>query len=87
MTEHGVGAQALTPERFGGMLGRTMSTRNLTSEALEFLVALRANPQFKARQDVLDVIFDALLFIDSSGQLYTFEDYRKHLVSDDPPMS
>ncbi|HLL03845.1 MAG TPA: head protein [Myxococcaceae bacterium] len=62
-----------------------MSTRKLTSKALEFLVALRANPQFKDQQEVLDVIFDALLFIDSTGQIYTFEDYRKHLVSDDPP--
>jgi len=62
-----------------------MSTRKLTSKALEFLVALRANPQFKDQQEVLDVIFDALLFIDSTGQVYAFEDYRKHLVSDDPP--
>jgi hypothetical protein len=62
-----------------------MSTRKLTSNALEFLVGLRANPQFKEQQEVLDVIFDALLFIDSTGQLYAFEDYRRHLASDDPP--
>jgi hypothetical protein len=62
-----------------------MSTRKLTSRAKEFLAKLRANTHDEEQQELLDVLFDALLFIDSSGQLYAFEDYRKHLASDDPP--
>lgn len=62
-----------------------MSTRKLISNAQKFLAGIRANTQSKEQQDLLDVIFDALLFIDSTGQIYSFEDYRKHLVSDDPP--
>ena len=62
-----------------------MSTRKLTSQAKEFLTELRANTQSKEQQELLDVLFDALLFIDSTGQLYAFEDYRKYLVSNDPP--
>jgi hypothetical protein len=62
-----------------------MSTRKLTSKAMEYLAALRADTQSNEQQEVLDVIFDALLFIDSTGQLYAFEDYRRHLASDDPP--
>jgi hypothetical protein len=62
-----------------------MSTRKLTSKAMEFLADLRANTPSTEQQALLDVLFDALLFIDSTGQLYAFEDYRKHLASDDPP--
>jgi hypothetical protein len=62
-----------------------MSTRKLTSKAMDFLAAMRANTQSQEEQELLDVLFDALLFIDSTGQIYTFEDYRKHLASDDPP--
>lgn len=62
-----------------------MSTRKLTSKAMEFLAQIRAATPSQEQQELLDVLFDALLFIDSSGQLYAFEDYRKHLVSGDPP--
>jgi len=62
-----------------------MSTRKLTSKARELLAELRASPQSQEKQELLDVLFDALLFIDSTGQLHAFEDYRKHLASDDPP--
>jgi hypothetical protein len=62
-----------------------MTTRQLMTRARELLAELRAGTQSEEQQELLDVIFDALLFIDSSGQLYAFEDYRKHLVSDDPP--
>jgi hypothetical protein len=62
-----------------------VSTRKLTSKAMKFLGELGTSPQFKGHQEVLDVIFDALLFIDSTGQLYAFEDYRRYLRSDDPP--
>ena len=62
-----------------------MSTRQLTSKAMKFLGELGAKAQSKEQQDILNVLFDALLFIDSTGQLYTFEDYRKYLLSDDPP--
>jgi hypothetical protein len=62
-----------------------MSTRKLISRAMEFLEELGSNASAQEKQEVLDVLFDALLFIESTGQLYAFEDYRKHLVSDDPP--
>lgn len=62
-----------------------MSTRKLVSKAQQLLVEIRATPQAQEQQELLDVLFDALLFIDSTGQLYAFEDYRKHLASDDPP--
>jgi hypothetical protein len=62
-----------------------MSTRKLTSKAMDFLVEIRANTQPKEQRELLDVLFDALLFIDSTGQLYAFEDYRKHLSGNDPP--
>jgi hypothetical protein len=52
---------------------------------MKFLGELGTKAQSKEQQEVLDLIFDALLFIDSTGQLYAFEDYRKHLRSDDPP--
>lgn len=62
-----------------------MSTRKLLSRAKEFLAELGSNSSFQDRQEVLDVLFEALLFISSTGQVYAFEDYRKHLVSDEPP--
>lgn len=62
-----------------------MNTRKLIAKATEFLAEIRTTPQSQEQQEVLDVIFDALLFIDSTGQIYAFEDYRKHLTSDDPP--
>jgi len=62
-----------------------MSTRKLISGAMKLLEELGANASAQEKQDVLDVLFDALLFIESTGQLHAFEDYRKHLVSDDPP--
>ncbi len=62
-----------------------MSTRELLTKASDFLAELSSSPSFQERRELLDVLFDALLFIDSTGQLYAFEDYRKHLVSDDPP--
>ncbi|HSP77979.1 MAG TPA: head protein [Myxococcaceae bacterium] len=62
-----------------------MNTRKLTARARELLAEIRATSQSKEQQELLDVIFDALLFIDSTGQLYAFEDYRKYLASDDPP--
>jgi hypothetical protein len=62
-----------------------MSTRKLISRARKFLAELVSNASVQEPQEVLDVLFDALLFIESTGQLYAFEDYRKHLMSDDPP--
>ena len=62
-----------------------MSTRKLLSRAMEFLAGLGSNASVQAPQEVLDVLFEALLFIESTGQVYAFEDYRKHLVSDEPP--
>jgi len=62
-----------------------LNTRKLTTKAKELLAELRANTGSPEQQELLDVLFDALLFIDSTGQLYAFEDYRQHLVSDDPP--
>ncbi len=62
-----------------------MSTRKLASKAKEFLAQVRANTPSQEQQKFLDVLFDALLFIDSTGQLYAFEEYRKHLASNDPP--
>ena len=62
-----------------------MNTRKLMAKATELLAEIRATTPSQARQELLDVIFDALLFIDSTGQTYAFEDYRKHLTSDDPP--
>lgn len=62
-----------------------MSTRKLISEATDFLAEIRATTHSQEQQELLDVIFDALLFIDSTGQTYAFEDYREHLASDDPP--
>lgn len=62
-----------------------MNMRKLTSKAKALLADIRANTESQEQQELLDVLFDALLFIDSTGQLYAFEDYRQHLVSDDPP--
>jgi hypothetical protein len=62
-----------------------MTTRKLIARATDFLAEIRATTQSQERRELLDVIFDALLFIDSTGQTYAFEDYRKHLTSDDPP--
>jgi hypothetical protein len=62
-----------------------MNTRKLTSKAKEFLSELRTNTQSQEQQEVLDLLFDALLFIDSTGQVHAFEDFRKYLASDDPP--
>jgi hypothetical protein len=62
-----------------------MTTRKLTTKAMDLLAEIRANTPSLERQELLDVIFDALLFIDSTGQTYAFEDYRKHLASDEPP--
>jgi hypothetical protein len=62
-----------------------MNTRELLIKATDFLAAMGITPQSQEQQEFLDVIFDALLFIDSTGQTYAFEDYRKHLASDDPP--
>ncbi|HEX5746119.1 MAG TPA: head protein [Archangium sp.] len=62
-----------------------MNTRKLITKASDFLAELRTTTQSQEQQELLDVLFDALLFIDSTGQLYSFEDYRKHLASDDPP--
>jgi len=62
-----------------------MSTRKLLSRATKFLAELGSNTSAPEQQEVLDVLFDALLFISLTGQLHAFEDYRKHLVSDDPP--
>jgi len=62
-----------------------VSTRQLTSKAMKLLGDLGSNSPSKEQQEILDVIFDALLFIDSTGQLYAFEDYRKFLRSEDPP--
>ncbi|MDY7231284.1 head protein [Hyalangium rubrum] len=62
-----------------------MNSRKLTSKAKELLAELRAKAPSEEQQELLDVLFDALLFIDSTGQLYAFEDYRQHLASNDPP--
>jgi hypothetical protein len=62
-----------------------MSTRKLTAKAMELLTEIRAATPAQEQQELLDVLFDALLFIDSTGQLYDFEDYRRHLVSGEPP--
>lgn len=62
-----------------------MSTRQLTSKAMKFLGEFGTKKQSKEHQEVLDLLFDALLFIDSTGQIYAFEDYRKYLRSEDPP--
>ncbi|WP_309887411.1 head protein [Archangium sp.] len=62
-----------------------MTTRKLLASATDLLAEIRATTPSQEQQDLLDVLFDALLFIDSTGQLYAFEDYRKHLASDDPP--
>jgi len=62
-----------------------MNTRKLISKARELLAELRTNTLPQEKQELLDVIFDALLFIDSTGQIHAFEDYRKHLASNDPP--
>lgn len=62
-----------------------MSTRKLFTQAKEFLAELGAKTPPKEQQELLDVLFDALLFIDSTGQLYDFEDYRHHLTSNEPP--
>jgi hypothetical protein len=62
-----------------------MTTRKLLTRASELLAEIRATTQSQEQQELLDVLFDALLFIDSTGQTYAFEDYRKHLASDDPP--
>lgn len=62
-----------------------MNTRKLTARAKELLAEIRTNTHSQEQQELLDVLFDALLFIDSTGQLYAFEDYRQHLASDDPP--
>jgi hypothetical protein len=62
-----------------------MNTRKLIAKATDFLAEIRATTQSSEQQESLDVLFDALLFIDSTGQTYAFEDYRKHLASDDPP--
>jgi hypothetical protein len=62
-----------------------MNTRELIIKATDFLAEMGITPQSQEQQEFLDVIFDALLFIEATGQTYAFEDYRKHLVSDDPP--
>ena len=62
-----------------------MNTRKLIARATDFLAEIRASTPSLEQQEFLDVLFDALLFIDSTGQIYAFEDYRKHLASDDPP--
>ncbi len=62
-----------------------MTTRKLLTRASELLAEIRATTEPQEQQVLLDVLFDALLFIDSTGQTYAFEDYRKHLASDDPP--
>ena len=62
-----------------------MTMRKLTSRAQELLAELLTNTPSQEQQELLNVLFDALLFIDSTGQLYAFEDYRQHLASDDPP--
>lgn len=62
-----------------------MNTRKLITKATDFLAEIRATTQSQEQRELLDIIFDALLFIDSTGQTYAFEDYRKHLTSDDPP--
>ena len=62
-----------------------MTTRKLIARATDLLAEIRATTPSQEQQKLLDVIFDALLFIDSTGQTYAFEDYRKHLASDDPP--
>lgn len=62
-----------------------MNTRKLSSKAKEFLAELRTNAQPQEQQEVLDLLFDALLYIDSTGQIHTFEDFREYLASDDPP--
>jgi hypothetical protein len=62
-----------------------VSTRKLLSRAMESLAGLGSNASIQMPQEVLDVLFDVLLFIESTGQVYAFEDYRKHLASDEPP--
>lgn len=62
-----------------------MRTRKLLSNAMEFLAGLGSNASFQEQQEVMDVLLEALLFIESTGQVYVFEDYRKHLAADEPP--
>jgi hypothetical protein len=67
--------------------GRSMNTRNLLTQAKALIAEIQSNTASPEQKELLDAVFDALLFIDSSGQLYAFEDYRKHLASDDLPMA
>jgi hypothetical protein len=67
--------------------GWSMNTRNLLTQAKALIAEIQSNTASPEQKELLDAVFDALLFIDSSGQLYAFEDYRKHLASDDLPMA
>jgi len=62
-----------------------MNTRKLITKAQDFLAEIGGTTPSQEQRELLDVLFDALLFIESTGQTYVFEDYRKHLASDDPP--
>lgn len=62
-----------------------MSSDRTAGEALEMLGRLRTATQSPEEQRLLDFTFDAILFIGATGQTHAFEDYRKHLDSNDPP--
>ncbi|SEU22254.1 head protein [Stigmatella erecta] len=64
-----------------------MSTRKLLSKAKALIAEIQSNTASPEQRELLDAVFDALLFIDSTGQLYVFEDYRKHLASNDLPLA
>lgn len=62
-----------------------MSTSKTADDALDLLGRIRSSTQSSEEQQLLDLTFDALLFIQATGQTYAFEDYRKYLGSNDPP--
>ncbi len=62
-----------------------MSTSKLISQAMKFLGEISEKSPTPEQQELLDLMFEALLFIDSTGQVYAFEDYRQYVASDDPP--
>ncbi|MDC0712096.1 head protein [Stigmatella sp. ncwal1] len=63
-----------------------MSTRKLLSAAKALIAELQSSTAHPEQRELLNAVFDALLFIDSTGQIYAFEDYRRHLASDDLPL-
>jgi hypothetical protein len=63
-----------------------MTSENLSLETQELLGSLREKTQSPEERARLQLAMDALRFISSTGQTYDFEDYRKSLEEDAPPL-